>query len=49
MVKQHKVARSENRKLNKEGLDEKNIIKDVNQCILRHYRHSGGIKLNDYL
>ena len=48
MVKQHKTARRINRRLNK-GLDEKNIIKDVNQRILRHYRHSRGINLNDYL
>jgi len=49
MVTQHKAVRLVNRRLNKEGLDEKNIIKDVNGRALRHYRHSRGINLIDYL
>ena len=49
VAKQHKSVRRVKRRLNKEGLDEKNIIKDVNERTLRHYRHSRGINLNDYL
>jgi len=42
IVNKHKAVRRVKRRLNKEGIDEKNIIEDVNERAL-------GINLNDYL
>jgi len=49
MIKKHKADRRINRRLNKEGLDQKNIIEDNNERTLRKYRNTRGINLSHYL